>query len=197
VAGYHVISAVGLAICQVLKSGAAATEFARAQFDLLQPAEAQPTTPKIAEGAGLVLYRVAINGSRRSLPPRLDRNGIRRRPSLPVDLHYLLTFWAATPEKQHYLIGLCMRTLHESALLPHSLINQYLPARSQLQAEESVDLVAEPHSLQELSYLADPLRQLTTMAYVARCVLIDSDISLDEYPLVQTRVFEVGAEQPA
>lgn len=190
------IGAIGLSICQVLKNGAATTEFARAQFDLLQSADAQPATPKLVEGVGLVLYRVTINGSRRSLPPRLDRNGIRRRPSLPVDLHYLLTFWASTAEKQHYLIGLCMRILHETALLPHSLINAHLPARSQLLPEEAVELVCEPHSLQEISYLADPLRQLTTVAYVARRVLIDSDIALDEHPLVQTRVFEVGTEQP-
>jgi hypothetical protein len=197
VAGYQVIGAVGQAICQVLKQGAASSEFARAQFELLQSADAQPTSAKITEGVGLVLYRVAINGSRRSLPPRLGRDGIRRRPSLPIDLHYLLTFWAATPEKQHYLIGLSMRTLHESAVLAHNLINQHLPAPSRLEPDETVELVCEPHSLQDVSYLADPLRQLTTVAYVARRILIDSDISLDEFPLVQTRVFEVGAEQPA
>ena len=38
-------------------------------------------------------------------------------PALPLELHYLLTTWAETAQKQQRLLGWCMTALGESPLL--------------------------------------------------------------------------------
>src|SRR5690242_8922132 len=56
------------------------------------------------DGVTLCLYHVAVNAAR-NRPPRVAPNGIRYRPSLPIDLQYLLTAWSANAEKQQRVLG--------------------------------------------------------------------------------------------
>ena len=54
-------------------------------------------TVEAADGSRLGL----LTGGARNLPARQDSAGKRYRPSLPVDLHFLITTWALEAEKQN------------------------------------------------------------------------------------------------
>ncbi len=146
------------------------------------------------DGFTLCLYRVVVNGSVRNLPPRVSPEGIRYRPSLPIDLQYLLTPWAGNVEKQQRLLGWGMRQLEDNAILPAGLLNRFLKEPDVFRPTETVELVCEPLSLSDFTNVWDKLkpRMETSVTYVARMVLIDSDIELREGPPVHTRVFEMA-----
>src|SRR3954462_5144611 len=59
-------------------------------------------------GFSLMLYRVGVNASLRNLPPRRDAQGQRIRPSLPLDLFYMLTPWAKSADMQQLMLGWAM-----------------------------------------------------------------------------------------
>ena len=147
-----------------------------------------------ADGFTLCLYRVAINGTLRNLPPRIGPDGVRYRPSLPVDLHYLLTPWAGDVEKQQRLLGWGLRAIEDNTILPAGVLNRFLREPDVFRGEERVELVAEALSLGDFTGLWDKVkpRLQTSMTYVARMVLIDSDIDLRDGALVHTREFQMA-----
>lgn len=146
------------------------------------------------DGFTLCLYRVAPNGSVRNQPPRLGPDGVRYRPSLAVDLQYLLTPWAANAEKQQRLLGWAMRQLEDNAILPAGLLNRFLREPDVFRSTETVELVLDPLSLADFTSVWDKLkpRIQTSAVYVAKPILIDSDLELREGPPVHTRVFEMA-----
>lgn len=160
------------------------------------PAHASDFTgdKSIPDGFTVCLYRVSINGSLRNLPPRTGPDGARYRPSLPVDLQYLITPWAGNVEKQQRLLGWGLRHLEDNPILPAGLLNRYLSEPDVFRPEETVELVFESLSLPDFTNIWDKVkpRLQTSALYVARMVLIDSDIHLSEGPPVQTRVFEMA-----
>jgi hypothetical protein len=193
-ATYHAIAATGEAIVGLLEAACPKTEFPNALFTLYRSTDFQNP---MEEGISLYLYRVAINSTRRNLPPRLVPDGKRYLPSLPVDLHYLLTPWGRTAARQQRLLGWSMRVLENTAILPTGLLNHYVPETEIFQPSETVELVFEPLSLQEIINIWDVFRQnlQLSVAYVARMLLIDSDIVLEpDGQLVQTRDYGVGKE---
>lgn len=184
-ATYHAIATIGEAMLGVLKA-ACPQEFATAQFLLYQPNDFQnPMT----EGISLYLYHVSTNTTRRNLSPRLDASGRNYRPSLPLDLHYLLVPWAKTAEKQQWLLGWSMRMFEDTPILSASLLNHYASAEAPFQPYEAVELVHEPISLQDIVNIWDALKPdlQTSIPYVVRMVLIDSALPLDEGTIVQAR----------
>lgn len=193
-ATYHAIAATGEAIVGLLEAACPKTEFPNAIFTLYRSTDFQNP---MDEGISLYLYRVAINSTRRNLPPRLAPDGKRFLPSLPVDLHYLLTPWGRTAARQQRLLGWSMRVLENTAILPTGLLNHYVPETETFRSNETVELVFEPLSLQEIVNIWDVFKQQNlqlSVAYVARMLLIDSDIELpgaDGQP-VQTREYGFG-----
>lgn len=148
----------------------------------------------IPDGFTVCLYRVTLNGTLRNLPPRTGPDGTRYRPSLPVDLQYLITPWAGNVEKQQRLLGWGMRHLEDNPVLPAGMLNRYLKEPDVFRPEETVELVCETLSLTDFTNIWDKLkpRLQTSALYVARMVLIDSDIELSEGRPVQTRIFEMA-----
>ena len=146
------------------------------------------------DGFTICLYRVALNGTLRNLPPRTGPDGIRYRPSLPVDLQYLITAWAGNVEKQQRLLGWGLRHLEDNPVLTAGLLNRYLKERDVFRPEETVELFFESLSLSDFTNIWDKVkpRLQTSALYIARMVLIDSDIALTEGRPVQTRVFQVA-----
>jgi hypothetical protein len=191
-ASWNAIAATTRAILGLLEESYP-REFGKLAFSPAQVSEfAGDKVP--ADGFTLCLYRVSINGSVRNLPPRTAANGVRFRPSLPVDLQYLLTPWAGDVEKQQRLLGWSMRQLEDNAILPSGLLNRFLKEPDVFRSEETVELFFEPLSLTDFTNVWDKLkpRMQTSANYVARMVLIDSDIELREGPPVQTRVFDIA-----
>jgi hypothetical protein len=145
------------------------------------------------EGIGLCLWRVAPNVTRRSLGPRTDIYGRRFKASLPVDLYYLLVPFAEDAERQQRLLGWMLRAMHDLGPLVASQLNHFL-AESDIYAEaESLDLVYDPLSIADQLTLWDRIKQMPPAAtYAMRMLLLDSDLDLEEHPIVVERAFDVG-----
>jgi hypothetical protein len=174
-ADYRAIAAVMQAIVNLLTK-ASRSEFPLAKFQLFQASDFQGSGV-VPEGASVYLYRLGSNHNSRNLPSRVDSNGKGYRPSLPVDLFILVTPWAGTADTQYRLLGCVMRVLDDTPLLPAASLNELEQGSHIFAPEETVELIYDPLSLQDMSFLWDNLKQvkaLPSVTYVARMVLLDS-----------------------
>lgn len=190
-ATYHAIAATGQAIVGLLKDASVNTEFADSRFELYQAGDFQSDSP-LADGISVYLYRVAVSTSRRNLPPSIGVDGRRYRSPLPLDLYYLLTPWGKTAAKQQRLLGWAIRQLQDAPVLPAGLLNHYGPEADTFRTTETVELICETVSLQDMVNILDPVKSIEqlSMVYVARMVIIESMVELIEADPVQTRVFD-------
>lgn len=198
-ATYRAIAATGLAIRGLLKSAIPTTEFPNAEIELYRPANFDSP---MTIGISLYLYRVTLNTSRRNLPPVVEPDGKRYRPPLPVDLFYMVTAWGQTAEMQQRLLGWVMRELENTPILPSSLLNHYILEADTFRPSETVELICETISMQDMNTLWEGFRvnktnQHASVTYVARMLLIESKLELTEYPPAQTRIFEMGKDAAA
>jgi hypothetical protein len=189
-ASYHAIAATSQAILGILNSGCPRSEFLKAEFKLYH---ASDFDKPMEEGISLFLYGITVNTALRNLPPRVAQDGGRYRPSLPLDLHYLLTAWASDPDQQQRLLGWSMRALEDVPILPAAVLNHYIEKHDTFRTEEAVELICDSLAIQDLIGVWDKLRPRyqTSVTYVARMVAIDSDIKLVESELVQARGFRM------
>lgn len=77
----------------------------------------------------LFLHQVTPNAARRNLGlPSVDANGATRlnNPPLALDLHYLLTAYAAEDTQAEALLGYGILMMHENPILPRSQISAAL-----------------------------------------------------------------------
>src|SRR6185295_15313507 len=148
-----------------------------------------------AEGVSLYLYRMAPTGVRRNLAPRPTPTGKTFRPSLPIELHYLLTPWARSAERQHGLLGWALRTLDDMPTMDSTFLNTFAPAgQDTFAADETITLVLEPISTQDLLNVWEvgkPNIQVS-VSYLVNIVTIDSAREISEHPRVQTRLLDGG-----
>ena len=95
---------------------------------------------------------------------------------------------------QQRLLGFCVRALEDTPILPSGVLNQHGPESTTFRPQETVDLVCDPLSLQDLHLLLDLFKPSLPfiVGYVARMVPIDSDVSLIDARAVQTRAFEMA-----
>jgi hypothetical protein len=70
----------------------------------------------------LFLYHIGENKHLKNQELRTDETGNPRFPSLPLELHYLLTAYAQTRETEQQLIGRAMQILHDHAVIRGSLL---------------------------------------------------------------------------
>ena len=191
-ASFRAIAAVSRAMLRLIEDGCPRAEFPDAQFELQQTNDAQKLV--VAEGVTLCLYRVTVNTACRNLPPRTDPDGRRFRPAIPLDLYYAVCAWGRSVDMQQRLFGRAMRTLEDTPILPASLLNQYGPESSTFRPQETVELVCDPVSMQDLNTLWEIQKPSVPLmiTYAARMVFIDSDVVLTEGPPVQVRVFDMA-----
>jgi hypothetical protein len=187
-ASYHAIAAVGQATVALLKTARSTPELGNVDVKLFHARDFQKG---LEEGVSVYLYRVTVSATRRTVaPPRSPAGKLYRQP-LPVDLYYLVTPWAKTPEMQHLILAWSMRTIEDSPAFPASLLNSHVP--DSFRPEESVDLIHDTVSVQDMSYIWEagkPNIQVSA-TFVARVVSIDSRVEQPEPgPPVQTRVFQ-------
>jgi hypothetical protein len=188
------IAATGQAILGLLADACPRPEFSAARFELYQLSN---FVSPMEEGISLYLYRVAVNGARRNLPPTVGPNGERYRPAIPLDLHYLASAWARTAVKQQRLLGWAIRQLEDVPILPAGLLNNYGPEPEIFKPSETVEVILESLNLQDWNNLfgaskANP--PSLSVGYIARMIAIDSTVSISGVS-VQTREFGVGKVQ--
>jgi hypothetical protein len=184
-ATYPAIAATSEAILGLLRSAAVGSEFDGVTFDHYQSGDFESP---MTVGVSLYLYRVSVSPNR-NLPPRLGRDGRRYRPPLPVDLHYLVIAWADDAIKQQRLLGFAVRTLEDTPILPAGVLNQHGPETDVFRPEETVELVWEALSVQDISEIWDvaQTKEQPSATYVARMVEIESPVALPDAGTVQTR----------
>jgi len=184
-ATFQAIAATGQAIIRLLADARPQPEFSTTRFELYQLSDFQDP---MEEGVSFFLYRVAVNGTRRNVPPPVGPDGIRHRPPIPLDLHYIASVWAKSPVKQQRLLGWMIRQLEDVPILPTGLLNQSGPEPDVFRPNETVELILEQMSLQDWNNLWGVTKTTPPLSvgYVARMVGIESPIALSD-TLVQTR----------
>jgi len=145
------------------------------------------------DGFSLFLYRVTVNTTVRNMTARRAPDGSRYRPSLPLDLHYLITPWAESSERQQRLLGWAMRFLEDLNVLSAGHVNHYVAETDIFAPHEGLEIICDPLALGDYLALWDRLRPRlpTSATYTTRMVLIDSDVRIEGGPLVQTRDFSM------
>jgi Pvc16 N-terminal domain len=188
-ASYHAIAAIGQAILGLLEQARVGSEFDGFDFELYQAADFHAP---MEQGLSLFLYNTAVSRARANVPARPLPDGRRKRPPLPLDLYYLLTPWAKTAVVQHRLLGWAMRVIDDTPTLPASLLNHYGPEADTFWPDETITLVNEPISLQDIYNIWEIHKQnvQVSVAYIARVLFVDSLIYETELPRAQTRSIE-------
>lgn len=152
----------------------------------------------MTEGFSIYLFRVAINGSVRNLTFRRSPDGQRLRPSLPLDLQYMITPWSRDAGMQQRMLGWVMRLMEDIGVLSAGHLNHYLRETSTFGSNEALELVCDPLTLTDYLTLWDRLRPRMPVSatYTLRMLLIDSDVHVVDGPPVQTRQMNVGLVTP-
>ena len=91
-----------------------------------------------------------------------------------------------------------MRTLEDTPSLPAALLNELVQDGQVFDPGDTVEVLYDPLSLQDMSILWDnlkPAKVLPSVTYVARMVLLDSSTEMVSGELAQTREFRLGKEQ--
>lgn len=198
-ATFQAIAVTGNTIRNLLAEACPRDAFPGAQFQLCQ-ASNLVNSPFTDFGVSIYLHRVAYNLARRNLPPRKRLNGDRFKPSVPLDLHFLVTAWARKPEQQWALLAWAIRTIEDTPVLPAGLLNQNAGSDASgtppnvFGEDESVELVGETLSLQDLVSIWEiaKVNQQPSVSFVARAVLIDSPVDMPDAGQVQIRGFDMA-----
>jgi hypothetical protein len=191
-ANHRAIAAVSTALEGLIRDGYPRDEFGSGlNVTLYQTRDFE--TP-MQEGISVYLYRVAPNGTVRNRSVRRNAAGEAYRPSLPVDLHYLLTPWAQDVERQHRMLGWVMRLMEDMGVLGAGLLNHYLGDADTFGAHEGVEVVLDPLAFGDYLTLWDRLRPRlpASATYVVRAVPVDSELRVSEGAPVQTRRFDMA-----
>ena len=190
-ATYHAIAAASATIKGLLRDRFPSAEFGGPlNIELYQ---AKDFGNAMKDGIAVCLWRVTPNISRRATGPRTDIMGRKFKPSLPIDLSYLLVPYAETAERQLRLLGWMLRAMEDLGPLVASQLNHFL-AESDIFAEvEALDLVNDPMSVADQLTLWDRIKTMPPSAtYVMRLLMLDSDQRIEEFPLVVEREFDMA-----
>lgn len=189
-ANYRAIAATSTALAGLLRDRYPRDEFGDGlDVSLYQTRDFEAP---MQDGFSVYLFRTAINGAVRNLTLRRSPDGKRFRPSLPIDLYFMITPWAQDTERQLRMLGWAMRLMEDTGVLSAGHLNHYMPETDTFKPHEAVELICDPLSLADYLTLWDRLRRLPPSAtYALRMVLIDSDVTIEDGPAVQTRRFEV------
>src|SRR6266496_4610312 len=173
-ANHKAIASVGGAIVNLLKD-ASRNEFPEAEFKLIQTADFANVERHPKEGASVCLYQVEVSSVLRDgALPGLAPGGEVSVSPISLKLKFLITPWASDPQKQYYLLGWIVKVLHDTPILPATLLNQIALDEVTFSPDETVKLVFEPLSLPDISTLLQNLQQpgiLPSVGYSASLIL--------------------------
>lgn len=180
-AHYAAIRAVGESVLALMREACPVTDLqlgATPRFELALPGSLTEGQAAPAEGFHLILWRVGIGSSPRNLPPRRAVDGQLDKPSLPLDLYFLLLPIAATADKQTQMLGWALAFLHQMPALSGEVINRHTTGSAAIfRADETVELIADPLGTADYLALWDRVKGSphVGMTYVARMVRLDID----------------------
>ena len=198
-ARYPALSVVSRAVAALLDEARSESEFPKADFSLIGTAAINGTETEHDDipttGVSVFPYSVTYNAQRRPASPRVAANGERFRPSILLDLHFLLSAWSSSVFQQMRLLGWAARTLEDTPILSAGFLNRWdSSGEAVFDATESVEIAAEPLAMQDLVAIweVNKPRMQPSLGYVARMIAIDSDVLLPDVGLVRSRTLNHG-----
>jgi hypothetical protein len=195
-AGFTAIASVGISLARLLNAAFADREpvpgrTARAALVRAEDFEGNAMQGLIPDiGLSLLLLRVDPNkATRAGWSAAGQASG---RGHLALDLHYLLTPWAANAEHQHMVLGRTLQALEETPTLAGPLLTGPalpLPAYADEPdpaALDSVQLLLDEVSTESLMRVFDtlPCDYRLSVPYIARVVRIDTRLRRAGPPVV-------------
>ena len=190
-ATHQAIAATSAALLGLMQDRYPRDQFGTAlEFKLFQSKDFEEG---LAEGFTLYLYRVTVSSAVRNMTQRRDANNNRFRPSLPVDLHYLMSPWASDGEKQQRMLGWSMRFLEDLGMLGSGQLNHYVKETDTFGKEEGAEVICDPLALTDYLNVWDKLKPKmpASMTYTVRMVSLDSSLKVGQTQ-VQTRQFDMA-----
>lgn len=132
----------------------------------------------------IYLYRILENAYMKNRFPQEGRGGAQRKPPLTLDLYYLLTPLVGTPREQQIILGKCMQTLYDRAILEGPDLEGSLGASG-----EEIRLVLNSVSLEELTRVWQALEipYRLSVCYIARVAIVDSSQERFVSPVIYRR----------
>jgi hypothetical protein len=176
------IATVTTALAQVVRTAAQSVV---AGADVLT--ERPPATPGSEPRVRLFLYQAAPNPALRNedLPLRSPDGSLAKRPTVALDLHFLLAFYGSETELEpQRMLGAVVRDLREKPVLTRQMIADavasqvFLDGSDLADATEQVKFTPLGLALEELSKLWSVLFQTPyalSVAYRGTVVLIESE----------------------
>lgn len=133
----------------------------------------------IADTVSLFLHRITINNHLRN-----TRAGAAIGP-LHLDLHLLLTVWAADAEDEHTLLAWAMRELHQHAFMDRSSLSE----DADWAIDEQINIAPAELSPEEMARIWEAAHRGYRLSYpfIARVVRIGVDRTPDAAPVVASR----------
>jgi hypothetical protein len=150
---------------------------------------------EIDETTRITLYLYRITLDEHSRQTRRGGASSSRPAPLHLDLHYLLTAWAANPLDEQVPMAWAMRQLHQVPML--DLAN--LSPDGGWERDEVVQILPTELSTEDVMRIwdaLDPAYRLST-SYVARVVRLDPDEDVAEFQTVVARRLALGQEVDA
>jgi Pvc16 N-terminal domain len=138
----------------------------------------------------LYLYRITVNEhSRQARPARAVADTF---VPLGLDLHYLLTAWAANPLDEQVTLAWAVRQLHQFPILDASSLSP----EAGWGRDEVIQIVPAELTTEDVMRIwdaLDPAYRLS-MSYVARLVRLDPDQDTETFRPVVAGRFAYGTE---
>lgn len=145
------------------------------------------------QGLSILLYRVDFNKTMRAAWSAVGSSD--GKGYLALDLHFLLTPWAANAEHQHMIIGRAMQAIERTPTLSGPLLySPTLPpayaSEPQSETTDSVQLLLEEISTEALMRIFDslPTDYRLSVPYMARVVRIDTLETIQTPPVIDADI---------
>ena len=128
----------------------------------------------------IFLYHVGVCGEMRNSPASFSPGGGVKRPSLPLELRYLITPWAQggnvdkSTFDSHRIIGAILQILYDHTLFRFNELHGS-PAGDTWRADDTVELILESVPVESHYDIWDPteIPYRLSLTYLARVVGID------------------------
>jgi hypothetical protein len=184
-ADFRAIKSVGDSLVSYLKGTyPTVNDFPSCTPSLISSGELADENSVVEPALTLYLYRIGVNEHLRNRGPVHGPSDARA--PLSLDLHYLLTVWAKTPDDEQLLMGWALRQLHALPVLDASSLS----ADGGWDPGDVVHLIPTEISHEDMMRIWDALTPAYRLSfpYIARVVRIDAEIPEVAHPVMESRL---------